>query len=426
MTAWEDFSLDKVFNDKFNNKEGKLRMFKRIYGIVSVLLFIVSVVVLAVIDKTSNIKLSLTIQIILILYLSKVAWGCLLYIKNQYKKKKYSYSIIMNLGLVLFLIINIFRQVILLFKDWNLTSINDLYNNTLNSFSYFALLLLPLIIVIAIYSVITNIFLIIKEGFKFHNILGIIFGITIVIGAVSSQAVFEIEKNIEFLSSAYAFKKFVDIGLNSILCYFYCITLATLYCNIMAAKHNPCYDKDFVIILGTKMRDDGTLTPILKARVDKAIQFAKEQKEKKGKDIIFIPSGGKGKDEVMSEAEAMKKYLLENNINEENIIIENQSTNTLQNMKFSKDKINEINKEGKIAFSTTNYHVFRSGVIANSEGIDCEGMGSTTKWYFYTNALIREFVANLVSQRKQHFVLITSINLVLFALVFVGYKYNLM
>ncbi|MDO4963832.1 MAG: hypothetical protein Q4E75_07055 [bacterium] len=72
-------------------------MGKRIYGIVSVLLFIVSVVVLAVIDKTSNIKLSLTIQIILILYLSKTAWGCLLYIKDQYKKKKYSYSIIMNL-----------------------------------------------------------------------------------------------------------------------------------------------------------------------------------------------------------------------------------------------------------------------------------------------------------------------------------------
>ena len=194
----------------------------------------------------------------------------------------------------------------------------------------------------------------------------------------------------------------------------------------MAANHKPYYDKDFIIILGTKMRDDGTLTPILKARVDKAIQFAKEQKEENGKDIVFIPSGGKGKDEVMSEAEAMKKYLLKNDINEEKIIIENQSTNTLQNMKFSKNIINEINKNGKIVFSTTNYHVFRSGVIANNEGIDCEGMGSKTKWYFYTNALIREFFANLVSQRKQHFVLITSINLVLFALVFVGYKYNLM
>ena len=77
-------------------------------------------------------------------------------------------------------------------------------------------------------------------------------------------------------------------------------------------------------------------------------------------------------------------------------------------------------------FSTTNYHVFRSGVIANDEGIDCEGIGSTTKWYFYTNAIIREFVANLVNQRKQHLVLITSINIAMFILVFVGYQFHLM
>ena len=154
------------------------------------------------------------------------------------------------------------------------------------------------------------------------------------------------------------------------LCYFYCLTLSTLYVNIMAAKHKPNFDKDFIIILGCKVRDDGTLTPILKARVDKAIEFAKEQKEKTNKNIIFVPSGGQGQDEIISEAEAMKKYLIEKGIPEEDIIIENESTNTLQNMKFSKNKIDEINKEGKIVFSTTNYHVFRSGVIANSEGID--------------------------------------------------------
>ena len=108
------------------------------------------------------------------------------------------------------------------------------------------------------------------------------------------------------------------------------------------------------------------------------------------------------------------------------IIVENQSKNTLQNMKFSKQKIDEDNKEGRIIFSTTNYHVFRSGVIANNEGIDCEGMGSKTKWYFYVNALIREFIANLFSQRKQHFALITSINIVIFVLVIIGYKYRLL
>ena len=188
----------------------------------------------------------------------------------------------------------------------------------------------------------------------------------------------------------------------------------------MAARHNPAYDKDFIIILGSKIRKDGSLTPLLKGRVDRAIAFAKNQKNETNKDIIYVPSGGQGADEVISEAEAIKNYLTENGINPENILVENKSTSTSENMKFSKEKINSIKKDGKIAYSTTNYHVFRSGVIANNEGIDCEGMGSNTKWYFYTNALIREFIVNLHSQRLKHFVLITSINVVLLGLVLVG------
>ena len=36
-------------------------------------------------------------------------------------------------------------------------------------------------------------------------------------------------------------------------------------------------DKDFVIILGCKIKDDGSLSPLLKNRVDKAIHFSKKQ-----------------------------------------------------------------------------------------------------------------------------------------------------
>ena len=93
-------------------------------------------------------------------------------------------------------------------------------------------------------------------------------------------------------------------------------------------------------------------------------------------------------------------------------------------MKYSKDKIDEINKDAKISFSTTNYHVFRSGVIANKQGIDVEGMGSKTKWYFYTNALIREFIANLVQERKSHLALIAIINISLIVLILIGKHYN--
>ncbi|MBQ3409340.1 MAG: YdcF family protein [Clostridia bacterium] len=400
-------------------------MVKKIYGIVSVLLFLIAIVLFSIIDKTNSIKLSFIVQILLILYLSKTIWGCIIYIKEQYKKQKYSYSIIMNLGLVIFLAINIFRQVNLLFINWKMTSINDLYMNTLNSFSYFAFFILPLIAIIAIYSIFTNIFLIIKEGFSFQNILGILFGICIIIGSFASQFIYEIMGYFELNNSKIYIKKFVDVGLNSILCYFYCLTLATLYANIMAAKHKPNLDKDFAIILGAKVRDDGTLTPILRARVDKAIEFAKEQKEKSGKEIIFVPSGGQGHDEVISEAEAMKNYLKQKGISEDDIIVEDKSMNTVQNMRFSKNKIDELNKDGKIIFSTTNYHVFRSGVIANNEGVECEGIGCKTKWYFYMNALIREFIANIFSEKKRHIGLITSINIIMFILIFIGYKYNL-
>ena len=164
---------------------------------------------------------------------------------------------------------------------------------------------------------------------------------------------------------------------------------------------------------------------LLKGRADKAIEFGKMQKENSGKEIIYIPSGGKGNDEVISEAEAIRNYLLEQGISKDNIIIENKSTSTKENMKFSKEKINNIKKDSKIIFSTTNYHVFRSGVIANNEGIECEGIGSKTKWYFYTNSLLREFFANLITERGKHFVLITSINIALLALVLIGYFYNL-
>ena len=401
-------------------------MEKRIYGIVSILLFFVAILILTIIDKTSNIRLSLVIQALLILYLSKVAWGCILYIKDLYKRKKYSYAIIMNLGLLIFLIINILRQINLLIVDWKLISIEAIYMNTIDSFSYFAFFVLPLIVIMALYSFVTNIFLIVKEGYRFQNLLGILFGVCIILGAFASQYIYWFTNSLVLLNTKRFIKIFIDISLNSALCYFYCITVATLYANIMAGKHKPSLDKDFVIILGCKIKPDGTLTPLLKGRVDKAIEFAKEQEEKNNKKIIFVTSGGKGEDESISEAEAMKKHLLDNDVNEENIIVENKSINTFQNMRFSKEKIDKINKDGKIIFSTTNYHVFRSGVIANNEGIDCEGMGSKTKWYFYTNALIREFIANLFSQKWRHIGMLIMINISLFILVFLGYKYNLM
>ena len=391
-----------------------------IYLIVTVLFIILTNIILSKTDLSNNIALSKSIQIILILALIRISIGCTLYIKKQYEQQKYSYDIIMNLGLLIFINVNIIRQINLLIQNWNIINILDIYINTLKSFSYFAMITLPCIIILSLYSIITNFILIKKEGFHPRRLLGMILGFFSIIGLFGSQTIYYFISNILIGTEKQYIKFTLDVCINATLSYLYTLVIATLYCNIRAAKHIPDYDKDFVIILGSKINKDGTLTPLLKGRVDKAIEFGNKQYELTNKKIVYIPSGGKGNDEIISEAEAIKNYLLEKGINENDIIIEDKSTSTIQNMKYSKDKIDGLNKDAKISFSTTNYHVFRSGVIANEQGIDVEGMGSKTKWYFYTNALIREFVANLVQEKEKHIILILLINISLFILIMIG------
>ncbi len=394
------------------------------YVLVTIFFIFSTIFILTHTDLSNNVDISKAVQIILILYLIRISVGCTLYIKKQYEEQKYSYGIVMNLGLLIFININILRQINLLLVNWNELNISTIYNNTLKSFSYFAMLTLPCIIILALYSIITNLILIKKEGFSPNRLLGVILGFLSLIGLFGAQGIYFLISNLLLDTDKQFIKYTIDLCINASLSYFYTLIIATLYCNSRAGKHTPTYDKDFVIILGSKIREDGTLTPLLRGRVDKAIEFAKNQYEKTKKKIIYIPSGGKGKDEVTSEANAIKNYLLQQGIKENQIIIEDKSKNTYQNMKYSKDKIDKVNKDGKVIFVTTNYHVFRSGVIANEQGIECEGTGSKTKWYFYTNALIREFIANIVSERKKHIALLLIINFLILVLIAIGRYYE--
>ena len=395
-----------------------------IYLIITLLFICLSIIILHKTNLFNNVLLSKSIEIILILYLIRISIGCTFYIRKQYSKRKYSYGIIMNLGLLIFINVNILRQINLLIQNWHVLNITDIYLNTLKSFSYFAMLTLPCIIILSIYSIITNIILIKKEGFSPRRLLGIILGFLAIIGLFGSQTLYYVITKLLIGTEKQFIKFTLDICINATLSYLYTLIIATLYCNIRAARHVPKYDKDFVIILGSKINKDGTLTPLLKGRVDKALEFGNKQYEITKKKIIYVPSGGQGPDEVMAEAEAIKNYLIKNGVHKNQIIIENESTSTIENMKFSKNKINKIQKEAKISFSTTNYHVFRSGVIASEQGLECDGMGSPTKWYFYTNALIREFMANLVQERKKHVALLLIINTTLLVLAIIGKSYH--
>ncbi|MBQ1438278.1 MAG: YdcF family protein, partial [Solobacterium sp.] len=121
---------------------------------------------------------------------------------------------------------------------------------------------------------------------------------------------------------------------------------------------------------------------------------------------MFVCSGGQGSDEPISESACMKRYLLLKGIREQLILEENRSTDTRENMQFSRERIMEVNPDGKIAFSTTNYHVFRSGIWARRAKMRALGVGAKTKWYFWPNAWVREFIGLMTEHRgKQILVL---------------------
>jgi len=131
------------------------------------------------------------------------------------------------------------------------------------------------------------------------------------------------------------------------------------------------------------------------------------KKKKTGKEAVFIASGGQGPDEVVSEAEAMRRYLTAQGVPAERILMEDRSTDTFENMRFSKAMIDGLDPDARVAFSTTNYHVFRSGLVARRNKLKAVGMGAKTKWYFWPNASVREFVGLLTEHRgKQALVLI--------------------
>ncbi len=315
------------------------------------------------------------------------------------------------MGIIIFIVISIISQIL---SISNYNGVISTINLMLHLFS-FTTFLLPIAFVVSILVIISNILLIRKEGFRVRNILGIILGIVLCFSSILPEILYNMLYSATWINihnqngiGLYVYN-FIETTIYIIIAYIECILIGTIIIGIKAAKHIPKFDKDCIIILGCQIKKDGTLTKLLKGRVDRAIEFSKMQKEKTGKDIIFVPSGGKGNDEVISEAQAMKNYLLEQGIKEEKILIEDKSKNTFENIKFSNKLINDNVKNAKIAYSTTNYHVFRAGTIARNQNINIEGIGAKTKSYFWVNAFIREFIATLFYEKKKHIAVVCCI-----------------
>lgn len=248
------------------------------------------------------------------------------------------------------------------------------------------LILLPILYIIGIIILFTTGKTVIKrEGFSLSHVLSILLGIgTIVSSFILPIFMDKIESKI--LIGIMGF--FITIFSYFVLGFIIFLTSSLIY-NLWYEKRN----KDYLIVLGAGLSGD-KVTPLLAGRIDKAIEFYNSQKEKGIKPPKIIMSGGQGPDEVISEALAMKNYAVEMNIPEEDILMEDKSTNTKENLLFSTELIKKDSDKDnpEVLFITTNYHVLRAGILAKSLGLNYNGIGSKTKFYFFVSAIIREYI----------------------------------
>ncbi len=368
------------------------------------------------------------IPILVTLYLAIL----LCYAVKRYRKgmseSMYQYINIRNLGWIIFLALMILGQFTYLFSERSLVGT---IRSTLSSASSASAIIFPIAFITSILVAISNIQLIRKEGRNWRNMLGLILGLLVCLGTLVPHLLSEFLQRTTIVDVhnergiAMHIEMLVTNSILICVSYLECILLATVLLALKAARNVPAFDKDYIMILGCQIRKDGSLTPLLKGRADRAIEFARMQKEKTGKEIIFVPTGGKGDDEVMPEAEAIRNYLAAKGIPETQILVENASANTEENFRNSLELI-EKRGSGKIAFSTTNYHVFRSGILAYQQGIKAEGIGSKTRSYFWINAFVREFIATIYAEWKKHAKVILLLLLLVLAMVSIVYFSNIM
>lgn len=324
----------------------------------------------------------------------------------QLRYNPYSYNTIYYSGFSLLLLVLAVRHGSLAVRylgEYSMSGMSSMMFFLQEFALFFILITAPLILVFSAALFISNVSLIRHEGKRLVNILGIILAFLLVggivfVAVISDSSGSELEVMIHDIITG---------TVSIIYLYFECMIIGVIIASAIVVRYEPEKDKDYIIILGCGIRKDGTPTPLLKGRVDRALKFRAQQLEETGKDLCFVASGGQGPNEVISEAECMKNYLISQGIPEDQIILEDKSSTTAENMSFSKEKIAEAGGlEGKIAYSTTNYHVFRGGLKARRVKMRAVGMGAKTKWYFWPNAAVREFVGLLTEHKlKQGLIL---------------------
>ena len=244
---------------------------------------------------------------------------------------------------------------------------------------------IPLAIaVLAVFLVVNGVTMLRREGRRPANLLSLAAGLGIIGCVVFGLAVQKLDW--EPLAAV----RSILIGVLTYISFlFVCfLAYAFVYSRVRSSRK-----VDFIVVLGAGLRGS-RVPPLLASRLDRAKQVH-DRAVRKGRSPVIITSGGQGPDEDIPEADAMASYLIERGVPADQVLREDRSTTTWENLTFSRELMLARRPKYRCLIVTNNFHAFRAALTARKAKVNGQVVGSPTAAYYWPTATIREFVAIL-------------------------------
>lgn len=268
----------------------------------------------------------------------------------------------------------------LLFELMKIPAIDD----AITSYLVTILIAFAILVLLPGFLVVNGLLMLRREGLRFGNLLSLLAGLgifafvplMILIGKLRNEAL-----EVAFVS--------VSIVLVYLSLAFVCFLLSS----IAYASAPRRVRADFIVVLGSRLIRSA-VPPLLASRLNRARKIFDAETAKGGEPMI-ITSGGQGGDEEMPEARAMADYLIEAGAPADRILIEDRSTTTEENLRYSKEIMADRQPSHRCLVVTNNFHAFRTALLTRRLRVDGQVIGSRTALYYVPSATIREFVGVL-------------------------------
>ncbi len=268
-------------------------------------------------------------------------------------------------------------------------AIDSVYEPAAKVLVYGVLIAIPIaIFVLAIFLTVNGVTMWKREGHRPANMLSLLAGIGIFAFALFSVGVQTWSSpRLEAIWST----------LFAVLTYVSFLFVCFLAYSFVYARIRFFRKVDFIVVLGSGLRGS-RVPPLLASRLDRA-QAAWEKEHAKGRTPLLITSGGQGPGEDVPESHAMADYLADHGVPADQVLREDRSTSTFENLTFSGEIMTGLNPKYRSLIVTNNYHALRAAFTARKAKVNGQVLGSPTAAYFWPSATIREFLAILADHK---------------------------